>query len=220
MVQTYTTSSSTFTGSYNNITCKILIASHSWDPTAAINILQSLLTTYGGSNIQIINSFNYTSGGINTIPYDSTIDVVVYENNNPVSSQTLAILDQYYNAGKGVVLTLYQLFTSYKANVTKLISSVGGFNNDYTTYSQSSSDVIFTNITTLRSNQSSNTFTLLNGSTGIGSLNGNNAMAFLDDSTFGRRVDFNYTFFTSVGGNPNISFTADTSTSGIARASL
>ena len=187
---------SSYTGSLSGISCKILITCNdgNMNDTYKNNIISNfnrVITNYGGSTSNIIITIQNYQGDTNINNYDSQYDVILYFNNIDMTATTKnvkTVLNQYYNAGKGVVLSMSSIGSTY---IDSIISSASANIDDNTgIYNQSSTHSILYNVSSLTPYGRFTTFTPINGSTGIGTYPYTNAIIYLDNTNGkGRRVD-------------------------------
>ena len=199
-----------YTGSLAGVNAKLLIlAATGSSVSTALPVLQTninnLIQTLGGT----IGTYSSTTGiyfncynlGSNndiktfgTNGYDSTYDMVLHYNNGFIgTTNDTSVLDTWYNNNKGVVLCMYDVSTNYPVNITKTITSYSNYLYNLTNaYAQSSTHPILYGVSSVIPTSYGTTFNSINNAIGIGSINGSNAVNYLDDLTGkGRRVDIN-----------------------------
>ena len=229
-------SSITYTGSLSGINAKILmIANDSFTPSIMLSNINTVITALGGTigtysgttgiyvNIIALGSTDISvglttgSGG-----YDSNYDCILYWDNNNPASDTVSVLNTWYNSGKGVILSTFA-DTNAIATFSGLSKVITNYTSSYTvnptSYSQSSTFSILLGVSSIAPWYCGSSFGVINGGTGIGSINGSNAVNYYNpnDGVHGRRVDLNWFLPLSIGGNGG---GTDSSTSGTTRATI
>ncbi len=78
-------------------------------------IMNNLITSLGGSTINITITDFLVSSTSTVLTYDSTYDVVIYGGhyNGTKYNNIITLLNTYYSNGKGVVIGLMSTTTSY-----------------------------------------------------------------------------------------------------------
>ena len=197
-----------YSGSLSGVSCKILLVCNGNSLSTVLTKLNSLITTLGGSTSNIvINGYNYNTY-VDILAYDASYDIVLYcaDLNYFSTSNTINILNQYYNNNKGVVLCSKNVFNG----VSKVISSYQAentHNSNLFTLGSSSYPILYGVSGNIRPYNFFSSFipATNSGAVSIGSFNDGsiNIGLALDDSTGkGRRVDLNL--------NPNYSIEYDT----------
>ena len=185
-------SSNNYSGSLNNIICKILIVANTTSTLTTLKTnLDKLVSSLNGSSKSIIiNVFNYSSN-TDILSYDSSYDVILFWNELTIGTNTISILNQYYNAGKGVILGIYN--SNSNLNLDKNITSTINYNStNNNSFNQTSSHILFNGITSIIPYYCSSNFTPINNSINLGNNNNFNLLNYLDDFTSkGRRIDLN-----------------------------
>ena len=143
-----------YTGSLSGISCKILITCNdgnmndTYKNTITSNF-NRVINNYGGSTSNIIITIENYINNTNINNYDSQYDVILYFNNidmTAANKNVKTVLNQYYNAGKGVVLSMNSIGNTY---VDSIISSASTNIDDTGVYSQTSTNPILYNVSAL-----------------------------------------------------------------------
>ena len=204
-----------YAGSLLNVNAKLLLIGHDSPIVAFSNVITNLnnvITTLGGivgtysgsTGIYInlividktltINSINSTSGlTTGSGGYDNNYDSITYWNYDTPYADTSSILNTWYNNNKGVCLMSEATSTKYTTiNLTKNISTFGPLVGDGVVYAQSSSFPVLYGVSNINPESSTTSMIAINGASSIGSINGTNAINYLDDNIKGRRLDCNF----------------------------
>ena len=179
----------TFNGSLANVSCNILMIYQNASLTANdASLYNPYIIGYNGNTANIKITVIYVpSGTTNQLPvYDSQYDCIfycAYDSPTNAASNLITVLDAYYNAGKGVVISAWTSGNYYNFPLAKRITSATTSINDSTAYVLSNSGFTYGLGSYMPNNRVN--LTAYNGSTNIG---GNSF--YLDDLTGkGRRVD-------------------------------
>jgi len=200
-VGTLSSSSSTNTGhGYVSIVSTTKIYLFADDSSPVVNALKTNLETVAaaiGQNITVITGAAQGNAGT-LLNYDSTVDVVVYWNNNASPTGRGTQLQTYIDNGKAVVMLVYA-HTNWSNpinvgfNTTYQITTSGSYSVGLSsTYSQSNptNHPILTGIYDISTNGYNQSFTSVNSATCIGNGPGGGLVMY-KDYTSTRRVDLN-----------------------------